>query len=136
MLSSKCFRYLLLEAHFVAIYLFNKIFNTNIPFCALEIFSLMCLLKLNFWSSCKPKYSWETLHSTGTSLKKTWGWKGFIFFRENMASWACLVILGLNIIFHWYSHSEIFFKSLSIFSVEALKKVDHQQKALRLISNC
>ena len=55
---------------------------TKIPFCALETFSLMHLLKSNFWCRCKPKCFWETLHSTGTSLKKTWAWKGFTVFRE------------------------------------------------------
>ena len=44
---------------------------TDITFCALEIFSLMCLLKSTFWSRCKSKCFWETLRSTGTSSKKT-----------------------------------------------------------------
>ena len=55
---------------------------TNIPFCALGKLSLVCLLKSNFWSRCKHKCFWETLRSTGTSLKKTLGWKSFTVFRE------------------------------------------------------
>ena len=91
---------------------------TDVPFC--EIFSLIWLPKSSFWSRCKPKCFWETLRSTGTSLKKTWGLKGFPVFRENITSWASLVISGLNIIFHWYAHFEIFFKSLLIYSGETL----------------
>ena len=92
---------------------------TDIPFCALEVFSLN-LLKSNFWCRCKPKCFWETLRYTGTSLKKTWGWKGFTVFREKITSWACLVRLGLNTIFHWYAHFEFLFKSLLISTVETL----------------
>ena len=76
------------------------------------------LLKSNFWSRRKPKYFWETLRSTGTWLKKTWGWNRVTVFREKITSWACLVRSWLNIIFHWYAHSEILFKSVSISSVE------------------
>ena len=52
--------------------------------------------------------------------KKTWGWKGFIVFREKITSWACLLRSALNIILHWYPHFEILFKSLLISSVETL----------------
>ena len=93
---------------------------TDIPFCPLEIFSLIYLQKSNFWSRCKPKCFWETLRSTGTSLKKTWEWKDFSVFREKTTSWACLVRSGFNIIFYWYSHSDILFKSLLISSLETL----------------
>ena len=91
---------------------------TDIPFC--EIFSLISLLKFSFWSRYKPKCFWEILHSTGTSLKKTWGLKGFTVFREKISYWACLVILELNIIFYWYAHFKILFKSFLISLVETL----------------
>ena len=93
----------------------------DFPFCALETFLLMCLLKSNFRSRCKLKCFWETLRSTGTSSKTIWEWKSFtvFFFQKKKNYWACLVRSG-NIIFHWYAHSEILFKSLLISSVETL----------------
>ena len=97
-----------------------KFFNNWYSFCALDIFSLWCLLKSNFWYRCKHKCFWKTLHSTETSFKKTWGWKGFIVFQEKITSWVFLVRSGLNIFFHWYVYSEILFKSLLISSVETL----------------
>ena len=43
----------------------------------------MCLLKSNYWSSCKPKYFWNTLYSTETSLRKTWDERLNCFPKKN-----------------------------------------------------
>ena len=39
------------------------------------------------------------------------GWSVFVFLREKVTSWACLVISGLNITFHLKAHSDIFLRS-------------------------
>ena len=39
------------------------------------------------------------------------GWVTFWRLREKTTSWACLVSLGLNDIFHWYAQLEILIKS-------------------------
>ena len=84
---------------------------TYIPFCSLEVFSsVYTFLKFNFWSICKLKCFREALRSTGTSLRETEGWKGFTIFREKITSWVCLVMWGLNIIFHWCAHPEVLFR--------------------------
>ena len=108
-----------------------KFFNDWYSFLCFRDFFVNVFTKSNFWY--KSKCFRETLYSTGTSLKKTWGWKGFTVFREKI-SWACLVRSGLNIIFHWYVHSEILFNLLLISSVETLMLFTTEKKKRCIIS--
>lgn len=85
---------------------------TDFPFCAVEFFLLMSLLKFNFWSVSKLKCFGEALHTTGILLRETFCNKG--------TSWACLVLVGLKIVFYWYAQSEVLCKSLLIFPVKTL----------------
>ena len=45
-------------------------------------------------------------------MKLIWRWDDFVIFLENIASLSCLLWSGLNDIFRWYAHSDIFCKSL------------------------
>ena len=67
---------------------------TYIPFYGSEIFSLMCLLKSNFWSRFKPICFWETLRPSGVLLKKNLGWKGCAVFWEKI--WRLFGNIGVE----------------------------------------
>ena len=48
---------------------------------------------------------------TGLPLKITSGWWGLFIFSENKTSCACFKGLRMRLIFHWWAHVSIFFKS-------------------------
>ena len=49
---------------------------------------------------------------TGALMKRTAGWASVWLLQEKTTSWACLELLRLKDIFHWYAHFDILSKSL------------------------
>ena len=74
-------------------------------------FLLICSEKFDFSSSNRPRCFWVDFLFIGRVLKKTTRWLLIFFLRQKITSWACLETSGLNDIFHWYAHWEIFDKS-------------------------
>ena len=74
--------------------------------------SLIWWLKLSFSSRQIPKCFWKLGQVTGILLKEILRWDDLVIFLEKITSWACLFKSGLNYIFHWWTHSAIFCKSL------------------------
>ena len=81
------------------------------------ILSFMCSLNDNLLSRGSPRCFWFQLSLISELLRKSGGCALAFFFLEKIISCACLVRSGLNDIFHWYSQSCIFNRSL--LSVEA-----------------
>ena len=50
--------------------------------------------------------------ATGIPPKDIGGWLGLMFLLEKMISTACLLISGLNFIFHWFAQAVILSRSL------------------------
>ena len=104
-------------------------------------FSLICSEKFNFSSSNRPRCFWVDFPFIGRLFKKTTGWLLILFLREKITYWACLETSGLNDIFDWYAHWEIFHKSsLSLFeefkwSLTTKKTGVSSAKSLGLESN-
>ena len=73
---------------------------------------LIWMSKDNFESKCSPKYFWESASLTGMLLKNILGWTFLVVFLVKMTSWACFVVSGLKLIFHWKAHLFIAFRSL------------------------
>ena len=69
---------------------------------------------------------------TGLPLKIISGWWGLFLFRENITSCACFKGSGLKLIFHWWAHASIFFKSLLISVAEVFRSRTTENKEVSL----
>ena len=81
---------------------------------AFVIASLICSEKERRSSRTMPRCLVDALLTTGILLKVRGGWTGLVFayLQDKITSIACLVMSGLNFIFHWYAHAVIFSRSL------------------------
>ena len=71
-------------------------------------------------SNCTPKCFWQWVWWSGILLKTRSGCTDLACFLENITSWTCLLISGLNDIFQLCVHSDIFWRSLFNTSAEVL----------------
>ena len=93
-------------------------FITPKPSLALASFSSKWLLKESLLSRIIPRCLVSLTFFTGIPLKVKGSSCECFFLFENKISTACLVISGLNTIFHCPAHSVIFSRSLLSISVQ------------------
>ena len=71
-----------------------------------------CSWRLNLLPRCIPRCFWEGTCCTRLWLKYIELWFRFWRFLENITSWACLLGLGLKLIFRFIAQSLILLRSL------------------------
>ena len=78
-------------------------------------------LKSNLVSNTIPRSLWDDDDLTKSWLKYDGGWSVLLIFLLKITSWACLLMLRMNLILHWKVQLLIFFKSLfKSFAVEVI----------------
>ena len=87
------------ESTFLSTYL-DKNFIRERPDFALSIAARMCSLKDSFWSIVSPMWVVDSTLATGIPPKVTGGCSGLFVLFEKIISTACLLMSGLNFIFH------------------------------------
>ena len=79
----------------------DKNFRRLIPFIATATFSFICLEKFDLLSKYTPRCLVNGLLAIGIPLNVRSGCSFFLLLQEKITSIACLVMSGLNTIFHW-----------------------------------
>ena len=106
------------------------------PFKFLLILSLMQLLNDSFSSRVSPRCFRATDLSIGWSLKKRLGWKHYLSFLENMTSWVCLFLSGLNDISNSWILTRSLFSVADEASTSCITENNEVSPATNLISEC
>ena len=89
----------------------DKNFRRAIPLFALAIDSDICFLKESLPSRKKPRCLVNSCLRTAIPPKKRGGWMPFLYLEVKITSMTCLVISGLNCIFHWEAQAVMVFRS-------------------------
>ena len=93
-----------------------NLLNRPIVLLIFWVILFMCSTRFSLTSNVNPRCFWDILFFKGMLSNERQGWSSFLVFLLNITSGACLVNLGLKVIFHWKAQ-------LLIITIRSLRKV-------------